>query len=172
MNVKVTGTTSTTVLVNQALSVGENRFRFDTDDTEVKIEIIPNAYNTPNFDIDGISLKNVPTAKLIPNAPTANESLVVTAERFLFALGAGGNPRKVQWSDRENNNLWTPAVTNEAGDLELNTSGSIMKGLRVRGQTLILTTRDFGWALILSTPTMVVQLRSFHAMCLTMYLTT
>jgi hypothetical protein len=142
VNVKVTGTTSTTVLVNQALSVGENRFRFDTDDTEVKIEIIPNAYNTPNFDVDGISLKNVPTAKLLSNAPVNNESLVVTSERFLFALGAGGNPRKVAFSDRENNNLWTPAVTNEAGDIELNTSGSIMKGLRVRGQTLILTTRD------------------------------
>ena len=36
----------------------------------------------------------------------------------------------------------SPAATNEAGDLELNTSGSIMKGLTVRGQTLILTTRD------------------------------
>jgi hypothetical protein len=140
--VKVTGTTSTTVLVNQTLSVGENRFRFKADDTEVKIEIIPSAVDMPNFDVDDISLKQYPTAQPLANAPVDNESVVVTEERFVFALGAGGNPRKVQWCDREDNTTWTPAVTNEAGDLELNTSGALMKGMRVRGQTLLLTTRD------------------------------
>ena len=81
-------------------------------------------------------------AAVLSNAPTGNHGIVVTEERFLFALGAGGNPRKVQWSDREDNNTWTPAATNEAGDLELNTSGFLMKGMSVRGQTLLLTTRD------------------------------
>tara|TARA_R110000796_G_scaffold193443_1_gene309958 strand:- start:9 stop:1490 length:1482 start_codon:yes stop_codon:yes gene_type:complete len=79
-------------------------------------------------------------AAVVANAPINNTSLVVTSERFLFALGAGGNTRLVQWSDREDNTTWTPAATNEAGDLELETSGQIMKGVRVRGQTLILTT--------------------------------
>ena len=81
-------------------------------------------------------------AAVLSNAPTGNHGIVVTEERFLFALGAGGNPRKVNWSDRENNNLWTPAATNEAGDIELNTSGELMKGVTVSGQTLLLTTRD------------------------------
>ena len=81
-------------------------------------------------------------AVTIPNAPTDNLGLIVTEERFLFALGAGGNPRKVQWSDREDRELWTPAATNEAGDLELQTSGQIMQALRTRGQTLILTDID------------------------------
>ena len=81
-------------------------------------------------------------AAVVANAPVSNEGIVVTEERFLFALGASGNPRLVQWSDREDNTTWTPSATNEAGDLELNTSGAIMKGLTVRGQTLILTTRD------------------------------
>jgi hypothetical protein len=81
-------------------------------------------------------------ATVLSNAPTSNRGIVVTEERFLFALGAGGNPRKVQWSDREDNNLWAAAATNEAGDLELNTSGALMKGMTVRGQTLLLTTRD------------------------------
>ena len=79
---------------------------------------------------------------VIPNAPTGNLGLIVTEERFLFALGAGGNPRKVQWSDREDRELWTPAATNEAGDLELQTSGQIMQAVRTRGQTLILTDID------------------------------
>jgi hypothetical protein len=82
------------------------------------------------------------TADPVANAPIGNLGLVVTDERFLFALGAGGNPRLVQWCDRENNTLWTPAATNEAGDLELQTSGQIMFGLRVRGQTLIVTDQD------------------------------
>jgi hypothetical protein len=87
-------------------------------------------------------LDTATAATVLSNAPTGNHGIVVTEERFLFALGAGGNPRKVQWSDREDNNTWTPAATNEAGDLELNTSGFLMKGMNVRGQTLLLTTRD------------------------------
>lgn len=81
-------------------------------------------------------------AAIVANAPVDNLGILVTEERFLFALGAGGNPRKVQWSDREDNTSWTPAATNEAGDIELQTSGQIMLGLRVRGQSLILTDTD------------------------------
>lgn len=81
-------------------------------------------------------------AQAVSGAPTDCTGIVVTDERFLLALGAGGNYRKVQWSDRENNTTWTPLATNEAGDMELQTSGTIMQGLRVRGQTLILTDTD------------------------------
>jgi len=81
-------------------------------------------------------------AAVVANAPTGCRSIVVTEERFLMALGVGGNPRKVQWSDRENNTLWTPAATNEAGDLELQTSGRIQCGVKVQNQTLILTDTD------------------------------
>lgn len=81
-------------------------------------------------------------AAAISGAPEDNLALVVTEERFLFALGAGGNPRKVQWSDREDNTVWTAAATNEAGDIELQTPGQIMLGIRARGQTLILTDTD------------------------------
>jgi hypothetical protein len=81
-------------------------------------------------------------AAVISNAPVNNKSLIVTEERFVFALGAGGNPRKVQWCDREDNTLWTPAATNEAGDLELQTSGSIQAATRVRGRTIIITDTD------------------------------
>ena len=82
----------------------------------------------------------LPTA--LTNAPVSNNSIVVTEERFVFALGAGGNPRKVQWCDREANTVWSPAATNEAGDFELVTTGQIMCGVRMRGTTLILTDTD------------------------------
>lgn len=81
-------------------------------------------------------------AVAVSGAPKSNGALLVTEERFLFALGAGGNPRKVQWSDREDNTVWTAAATNEAGDIELQTAGKIMLGIRTRGQALILTNVD------------------------------
>ena len=45
-------------------------------------------------------------------------------------------------SDKENNTVWTPAATNEAGDIDLQTTGQIMQGLKTRGQTLIITDSD------------------------------
>ena len=81
-------------------------------------------------------------AVAVTNAPTSNLGIFVSEERFMVALGAGGNPRKVQWSDREDRNVWTPAATNAAGDIELQTGGQIMQAIRTRGQTLILTDQD------------------------------
>lgn len=85
-----------------------------------------------------------PASKAAPvaNSPTNNSSILVTEERFLMALGSGGNPRLVRWSDRENNTVWTPASTNEAGDIELQTNGRILAGLRTRGQSLLITSQD------------------------------
>lgn len=81
-------------------------------------------------------------AALLANAPINNNGILVTPERFLFALGAGGNPRKVQWCDQEANTVWSPAATNQAGDFELSTTGEIVCGERTRYGSLILTTTD------------------------------
>jgi hypothetical protein len=81
-------------------------------------------------------------AAAITNAPTNCIGLLVTAERSLFALGASGDGRKVAWSDLENNTIWTPASTNLAGSIELQTTGRIVTAKRVRGQNLILTDID------------------------------
>lgn len=74
--------------------------------------------------------------------PTQNTSLIVTEERFLLALGANGNPRKVQWCDREDYSTWAAVATNEAGDFVLETVGKIITAVQVRGKTLILTDTD------------------------------
>lgn len=85
-----------------------------------------------------------PTLKAvqIPNAPTLCRGAFVSEQRHLVALGASGDPRKVAWSDSENNQLWTPASTNQAGDFLLNTPGVIRCAVKVRGETLILTSSD------------------------------
>lgn len=81
-------------------------------------------------------------AAQIANSPEDCTSLLVTAERFLFALGAGGNVRKVSWCDQEDNTDWTPSATNQAGDFELNTVGELMAGKRFRGLNLLWTNVD------------------------------
>ena len=75
-------------------------------------------------------------------SPTSNDAVVVTPERFTFMLGAGGDPRKVQWPDQESLTVWTPTSTNQAGDFILPGSGTLMCGRRGRNETLIFTTND------------------------------
>ncbi len=81
-------------------------------------------------------------AAVIANAPTDCLGLVVTEDRFIFALGASGNPRRIAWCDFEDNTVWAAASTNQAGDIDLQTGGQIMAGIRTAGQTLILTDQD------------------------------
>jgi hypothetical protein len=80
-------------------------------------------------------------AAAVANAPTAS-AVLVTNERILVALGADGDPRKVQWSDQEDNTDWTPTDTNYAGDQLIASEGLIRTGLKVRGEYLILTSTD------------------------------
>ncbi len=87
-------------------------------------------------------LDTLSAATEITGAPTGCGSLVVTEERFLFALAADSNPRLVKWCDREDLSTWDPTAENEAGDFELQTSGQIMAGVRSKGQTLIVTDTD------------------------------
>jgi hypothetical protein len=88
------------------------------------------------------TLNTANRAAIVTNAPTGNSSILVTPERFVFALGAGGNPRKVQWCDQEDNTDWSPSATNQAGDFELSTSGKLICGERTRYGSLLLTTVD------------------------------
>jgi len=91
-------------------------------------------------------------AAAITNAPTGNKALLVTSERILFALGAGGNPRKVQWCDQEDNTVWTPLATNQAGDYELATVGTLIAGKRVKGVNLLFTDVDVHTAVYIGAP--------------------
>jgi hypothetical protein len=77
-------------------------------------------------------------AAAITNAPTSITSLVVTDQRHLMVFYG----RTAQWSGVENNTLWTPAANNEAGQIQFVTNGTVVRGVRVRGQILVLTTVD------------------------------
>jgi len=81
-------------------------------------------------------------AAALSGAPTSCTAVCVTDDRFVFALGASGNDRLIKWSDREDNTAWTPSATNEAGSIELATTGRIVNAIKLPSQTLILTSTD------------------------------
>lgn len=77
--------------------------------------------------------------------PLNNRAVVVTPERNAVLVGAGGNPRRVAWSDTEDFTNWNFAdVTATAGYLDLDTSLSITMCCSVREGTLIWT-EDEAW---------------------------
>ena len=90
-------------------------------------------------------------ATQVTNSPTAR-AIVVTPERFLMALGAGGDPRNVQWAARETLTTWTPAASNNAGSKILATSGRLICGRRTSRETLIWSDADLWGATFLGAP--------------------
>jgi hypothetical protein len=84
-------------------------------------------------------------AKALPmaNAPLMNRGMFVTDERMVVLLGAGGDPRNVQWCAQGDYTLWTPAATNTAGSIKVNSVGVLVAGHRfVSGQYLLFTDID------------------------------
>jgi hypothetical protein len=81
-------------------------------------------------------------AAVVSGAPVSNSAILVSKQRHLFALGAGGNNRKVQWSDAENNTTWGATATNQAGSFEIDSSGEIRAGKTVGDRILVWTSTD------------------------------
>lgn len=69
--------------------------------------------------------------------PTNNTAVVVTDERFCVLLGAGGDPRKVAWSDIDDYTNWQITATTQAGEYILDTVGSLRCASKARKQTII-----------------------------------
>lgn len=81
----------------------------------------------------------------LANAPISNVAVLVTPERHIMVLGAGGNQRRIQWGHQEGltgTATWTPSLTNTAGDLDLQTKGRIVGGFKTRYGVLVFTTSD------------------------------
>lgn len=87
----------------------------------------------------------------IASAPQAR-SLLVTGERILMAFGTDGDPRKISWSDQENNANFVPVTNNQAGDFTLQTPGEILTAVKIPGGALIFTETDVHRAEYLGPP--------------------
>jgi hypothetical protein len=80
------------------------------------------------------------------NTPTVqNYILVSDISRFVFAfgcneLGSGTqDPMLIRWSDQEDAANWTPAATNQAGDLRLSRGSEIVTAAQSRQEVLVWT---------------------------------
>jgi hypothetical protein len=80
------------------------------------------------------------------DVPTVvNFIFVSDASRFVFAFGAnplGGSsqdPMLVRWSDQESVTMWTPAATNQAGDIRLSRGSQIVTCVQNRQEIVVWT---------------------------------
>ena len=78
-----------------------------------------------------------------------NFVLVSDASRFTIAFGTNDptgvyattalDPMQIRWSDQENLLVWTPAITNQAGDYRLSHGSAIITAIQTRQEILVLT---------------------------------
>lgn len=84
-------------------------------------------------------------AQIVSAAPVSVNSIIVSEKsRHVIALGCNdvsGNfdPMLIRWSDQENYDVWTPTVTNAAGDFRIQRGTQINQGVYSRGGVLVLT---------------------------------
>jgi hypothetical protein len=96
----------------------------------------------------GVGARGVNIAGMMgaSDVPTAVSKLLVSdVSRFVLCFGVnplGGSvldPMLVRWSDQEDFLNWTPAITNQAGDLRLSTGSQIVTAVQTRQEILVFT---------------------------------
>lgn len=106
------------------------------------------------WELTGTMEEVAPGGESVDGAPIDNRAVVVTPERFVFLLGAGGDARRIVWPDQERisgvraddgTSVWSPGGT--AGEFTLTTSGRLLAGLRTPRETLLWTDVDL-WSAI------------------------
>ena len=79
------------------------------------------------------------------NVPTVQNFVLVSENRFVFCFGvnplgsADVDPLLLRWSDQEDATNWTPAATNQAGDLRLSRGSKIVTARQARQEILVWT---------------------------------
>lgn len=110
-----------------------------TMDTLEQTPIICNADDGKLYQWD-LNTAHVMTA--LSGAPTSNKAVFVTEEGFIIVIGAGGDPRAIQWPDQGTTSVWTPTQANAARSEELEGSGQGMCGVATAYGSLIWTTTE------------------------------
>lgn len=129
------GTYGTRRNTTAAMPIPVQRWTMDTWGENV---LAAGVNNGPIFQITPAGV-----ATALTNAPTKVASVTTTDQRIVMALQNDATDiRKVVWSDRENNNIWAPAVNNFAGSQKLQGSGFLLGSYKILNQVLILSETD------------------------------
>lgn len=91
----------------------------------------------------GVAISGMMGASDVPAA----QLMVMTSDvsRFVLCFGASPlgssvlDPMLIRWSDQEDFLNWTPAATNQAGDLRLSTGSRIVTALQLRQEIVVWT---------------------------------
>lgn len=83
-----------------------------------------------------------PAAVAVPGAPADFNCFNVTPQRIVMLGGSLLEPRLLTWSDSEDRTLWTPDLTNQAGNYTLPGAGDILEIATVLDNELIVTETD------------------------------
>lgn len=95
-----------------------------------------------------ISCRGIPLASLADasDCPTVQNNLLVSDQsRFVLVFGTNAlgetaiDPMLIRWSDQEDASNWTPAATNQAGDLRLSHGSSIIAVQQTRQEIVVWT---------------------------------
>jgi hypothetical protein len=71
--------------------------------------------------------------------------MVSDSSRFVIGFGVNDygdtaqDPLLVRWSDQENYQVWTPAITNQAGSYRLSSGSTIVAAQQTRQEILVFT---------------------------------
>jgi hypothetical protein len=96
----------------------------------------------------GVGARGVNIAGMMgaSDVPTAVSKLLVSdVSRFVLCFGVNPlgesvlDPMLVRWSEQEDFLNWTPAITNQAGDLRLSTGSQIVTAVQTRQEILVFT---------------------------------
>jgi hypothetical protein len=104
--------------------------------------LIANPLNGPIYTWDPTS--GNPTAQIIPTAPPANLGMFVAMpQRQVIAWGSTFtgiiDPLLIRWSDVNNFNVWTAAITNQAGSYRIPKGSKVVQCIQGPQQGLIWT---------------------------------
>ena len=85
--------------------------------------------------------------ELVTDVPIVGTNQIVVSDvsRFVIAMGCNQfgsgtfDPMTVRWSDQEDPNVWTPAVTNQSGEQRLSNGSYIVQAKKNRQEILIWT---------------------------------
>lgn len=80
------------------------------------------------------------------NVPTIHQILLVSdIQRFVIVFGTNEigsavlDPLLIRWSDQESAVNWTPAITNQAGDIRVSHGSKLVTAIATRQEILVLT---------------------------------
>lgn len=145
-------TLTTTGALPTGLTVGTTYYVINSTGTTFNLATTPtgSAITTSGSQsgTHSISNRGLPISALAgaSDTPTVQDGILVSdTSRFVLVFGTNPlgetylDPMLIRWSDQENVAVWTPAATNQAGDLRLSTGSKIVTELQSRQEILVWT---------------------------------